>query len=635
MASPKTIDQLVIEIKADTRQLKKDLRQIQGRLKTTGAAGGAAFGSMAGSLKEVIVGALAAIAGIVTLGATISRMANTFMMFEDLKDSLDTVFGSIRAGDDAMDRILEFSQTTPFQVETIAQAFIALKSAGIEPANDMLSTFADTASTSTDQLGVFNALVRTVQRSAGGGLGLEELNMIADRGIDVFGGLKQELGLSRMELGDFGATAEGADLIVQALITSLERQFGGAMESKMDNLSTKASNMQIAFKQLTNEIMEGGLADELKELSDTMAGLATRFAQFLATSRGEGIGIVLTGDTEKDLDLIADEIVRLEDRIAEISSQPLSMRQGGEQAREREKKILALMSLIRNLRDAQSELADEYLISFETEKKLNTQEKESIMLKGQLAKAFGILEKHLISVQGDTKILGIAQENLGAIFEKNKERLAELGIMSEEDLGKAFTKLADDTNLLATELDGELKQAIINSSNAFSTDLVNSLLDGQSALESFKNFAQNLVAQILSIFLQLKVINPILNQIFGAGTFFTGSGGSGGGSGGGIGLAKAGGGTVQKGVPTLVGERGAEIFIPNTSGRIMNNMNSKNAMGGNSIVINQSVNFATGVVPTVRAEVMSMLPQIADVTKASVSEAAARGGQFRRVLQGG
>ena len=635
MASPKTIDQLVIEIKADTKQLKKDLQQIQGRLKTTGAAGGAAFGSMAGSLKEVKVGALAAIAGIVTLGATISRMANTFMMFEDLKDSLDTVFGSIEAGDVALDRILEFSQKTPFQVETVTQAFIALKSAGIEPTEQMLTTFADTASTSTDQLGVFNALIRTVQRSAGGGLGLEELNMIADRGIDVFGGLKEELGLSRMELGDFGATAEGAELIVEALINSLNRKFGEAMESKMDNLSTKASNMEIAFKLLTNELMEGGLANELKEASDAMAGLFNTFARFLARSRGEGLGIVLTGDTTQDLILIQDELDRLDERLATLRTQPLSMRQTGEQSRARQRSIEVTESLISNLIKKQQELKDINNGVADSESKINDEVKQSILLRGQLSNAFGILEKHLLSVQGDTKILGIAQENLGAIFEKNEERLAELGIMSEKQLGEAFEKLANDSNKLATELDGELKQAIINSSNAFSTDLVNSLLDGQSALESFKNFAQNLVAQILSIFLQLKVINPILNQIFGAGTFFTGSGGSGGGSGGGIGLAKAGGGTVQKGVPTLVGERGAEIFIPNTSGRIMNNMNSKNAMGGNSIVINQSVNFATGVVPTVRAEVMSMLPQIADVTKASVSEAAARGGQFRRVLQGG
>ena len=68
----------------------------------------------------------------------------------------------------------------------------------------------------------------------------------------------------------------------------------------------------------------------------------------------------------------------------------------------------------------------------------------------------------------------------------------------------------------------------------------------------------------------------------------------------------------------------------------MNNMNSKNAMGGGgTTVINQSINFATGIVPTVRAEVMQMMPQIADVTKAAVQEAAVRGGTFRRSLQGG
>ena len=629
MATGKTIDQLVIEIKADTRQLKKDLNQIQGKLKTTGAAGGAAFGSMAGSLSKVKVGALAAVAGIATLGATISRMANTFMMFEDLKDSLDTVFGSIKAGDDALDRILDFSQKTPFQVETVTQAFIALKSAGIEPTNDMLSTFADTASTSTDQLGVFNALVRTVQRSAGGGLGLEELNMIADRGIDVFGGLKEELGLSRMELGDFGATAEGADLIVQALISSLQRKFGGAMESKMDNLSTKASNMQIAFKLLTNELMEGGLADALKEASDAMASLATRFATFLAAMRGEGIGIILTGDTETDLDLVGTEIDRLVGQVENLQSTPISLRAGGEGIRGRQKQINRLIAVIKLLKETQADLFDEFAISFETGKKLNDQEKESIMLKGQLAKAFGIVEKHLIQSKGNTEILSIAQDNLGAIFEKNKERLEEFGILNETQLGEVFTQLAEDSNDAAKSFQEVLAPAIQSMSLSFTNDFVNALLEGQNALESFKNFSQSLVSQIISTFMQMAVINKILNAVF-AGQIDAGNMNA---------LPtfdfSAGGGTVQKGMPTVVGERGPEIFIPHSGGTIMNNMNSRNAMGGNPIVVNQSINFATGVVPTVRAEVMKLMPQIADVTKGAVAESAMRGGNFRRALQGG
>jgi hypothetical protein len=86
----------------------------------------------------------------------------------------------------------------------------------------------------------------------------------------------------------------------------------------------------------------------------------------------------------------------------------------------------------------------------------------------------------------------------------------------------------------------------------------------------------------------------------------------------------------------IVGERGPEIFVPHSSGNIMNNMNSKNAMGGGTpINIYQNVNFATGVVSTVRAEVTKMMPQIADVTKAAVQESAMRGGNFRRSLVGG
>ena len=57
--------------------------------------------------------------------------------------------------------------------------------------------------------------------------------------------------------------------------------------------------------------------------------------------------------------------------------------------------------------------------------------------------------------------------------------------------------------------------------------------------------------------------------------------------------------------------------------------------GGTPIVIEQNINFATGVVPTVRAEVQNLLPEIAEVSKGAVLEAATRGGAFRRGLMGG
>jgi len=665
------IDKLIIRIEADTRQLKTELNKIQGKLKTTGAVGGAAFGALGGATAGLSA-SLGKLAGPIALGAVLigfgklaTFSARAGMEFEDLKDSLDTVFGSIEEGDKQFDRILRFAQTTPFQIDTVTKAFISLGSVGIEPTNRMMQVFADTASVAVDQRGAFEALIRVVQRAEAGALGLQELNMLADRGIDVFKGLKEELGLSRLELTDFGQTAGGAKIIVEALTNVLEKQFGGAMVNKMDNLSVAISNMQIAFKSLGNEISESGVGDFFRFFVDKAANAANAVAVSLAAIRGEGLGIALQAPTisadmsfeemqearaeaaKQNIIAIQEEIIRL----GQISDKSL-----GEKLKDSFSGHMMGIDLLETITGLFSEfgisqeeaaeitknLSKELIVqndalknATKSRKELTTEEKEAMLIAGKNVRAFGLLQKSIIDAKGDSDLLTHAQTQLGEIFKANESFLKSEGIMTPKELGEAFSKLAEESGKLATELDGELKQAIISSSNAFSTDLVNSLLQGESALESFKNFARNLVAQILSIFLQLKVINPILNSIFNAGLPVSGGGSGGGSSSGGIRLARAGGGTVQRGMPTLVGERGAEIFIPNTSGRIMNNMNSKNAMGGSSIVINQSVNFATGVVPTVRAEVMSMLPQIADVTKASVSEAAARGGQFRRVLQGG
>ncbi len=89
--------------------------------------------------------------------------------------------------------------------------------------------------------------------------------------------------------------------------------------------------------------------------------------------------------------------------------------------------------------------------------------------------------------------------------------------------------------------------------------------------------------------------------------------------------ARAIGGSVQRGKPYMVGERGAELFVPNRNGAIIPN----GAMGGGAgVVVNQTINLSTGVAQTVRTEVLGMLPQIAEAAKGAVYDARRRGGQF-------
>ena len=91
------------------------------------------------------------------------------------------------------------------------------------------------------------------------------------------------------------------------------------------------------------------------------------------------------------------------------------------------------------------------------------------------------------------------------------------------------------------------------------------------------------------------------------------------------------GGRVQRGRPYLVGERGAEMFVPNTGGTIMNNMNTR-GIGGGSTVVNQTINVDAGVSQTVRAEIINLLPVIKQDTISSLLEAKRRGGSFATAL---
>jgi uncharacterized phage protein gp47/JayE len=84
----------------------------------------------------------------------------------------------------------------------------------------------------------------------------------------------------------------------------------------------------------------------------------------------------------------------------------------------------------------------------------------------------------------------------------------------------------------------------------------------------------------------------------------------------------------------MTGEHGRELFVPSSAGRVLSVAQSKAAVGGGggSVVVNQTINVSTGVQQTVRTEIRTLMPQIANAAKAAVVDAKRRGGSYGKAF---
>lgn len=277
------------------------LRSIQGQIKKTDnqmkklEGSGGRFGASMASLKTVLAG--------VFTGVAIKGIVSTTAKFEDLETALSSTFGTAEKGAQAFAAIQALSTKTQFGIEDLSNTFIKLSGAGIQPTEDLLRTFTDTAAVTTDQIGSLNAITDLFSRTTAGGLGLEELNRLADRGVPVFDILNEKLGLSRLEISKFGQSAEGARKILDALTEGLDERFGGATAARLGNLSTLMSNFSIALKNAAGEIgstMGPALKDLIQNVTDLITGnnnLAQNIGQVLGAMLN-GLNFLLTQLTE-------------------------------------------------------------------------------------------------------------------------------------------------------------------------------------------------------------------------------------------------------------------------------------------------------------------------------------------------
>ena len=487
-----------------------------------------ALRSVKGGLASIKNAVFSLKGAFVTLGGAVALrgIANVGANFEDLRDSLSSVTGGVKEGAKAFDFITNFALKSQFSVEQLTTSFITLKASGIDPTEKLLRVFTDTAAVTTDQIGTLDSMTRVFSRGVQGGLGLEELNQIADRGVPVFKILEEQLGITRLEIAKFGQSTEGARKILDALEVGFNEAFAGATEQKLDNLSTSSSNLGIAFRGALDDIGQAGFSGALTKMNNTLAETLTALDPVIRML-GEALGFVIDRVTG----------------LLETLNKAINISYG---------LYVDLLDLL----------------------KIRIKIPEITINKGKLEEATEEV---------------IKQKN---IFQKIGETL-------KEDVNKRVKMMKESfENIHKT-----ISKGIVDGIGQMSKGLAETIVLGKSFAETLRKIAQNVLINIIAkqieyialltlqkvlgieIGTQEKKKNDLIHQqnsslkkqialqmILNA---------VGGGSGGGSNPLKffASGGSVRKGQPTIVGERGAELFVPNSTGQIQQNARGTSSQG--------------------------------------------------------
>lgn len=229
------------------------------------------------------------------------------------------------------------------------------------------------------------------------------------------------------------------------------------------------------------------------------------------------------------------------------------------------------------------------------------------------------------SIVGTTRDFNKAQKDLNLALQN--------GIITQEQYNQGMLKLKEEQFAL-TESGQMAIKAVDGLSNGFANTLVTAMETGKLSLKSVGAVVKQVMAEMARDFLKAQIRAMFLKNamsLIGMGpppaSSFTGGGNL-----SGVGTF-AGGGKIQARRPVMVGERGPELFVPNTGGVVKNNMDTKGMMGsGKPVVVNQNLNFSTGVSQTVRAEVLNLLPQIQSSTLEAMLDAKQRGGTFATIM---
>jgi len=512
-------------LSSSTDKLKGRLNKSNRSLKDTGRSAKIASTGVKG-LVSALRPLLAALAVVGTARFIFVKTAD----LQTQRTALIQLTGSAEKANKVIAELQAFGNVTPFTSSELIEQSKRLKAFGFETADlvDTVKRLSDVAgATGADLSGISTAFGQILAK---GKLQREEELQLLERGVDITSELKRITGLqgdafeSAMRKGKIGA-----DLVNQALINLTSEGgvfFGGATkqsETLNGQLSTFQDNVETLARTI-GEVLEPALMSALTTANKLLGSINRLFSsEFQRQISGFRLQLITPGGLKSDLK-------KIESFTKNI--QPLG-----------------LDTEAIDLRISQLEGTSEQI------RKVTNKINEG----GVLNRPFFITESE------NTQILETQTSITEKINELTERKNLLLGITNNKT-----KKISDNLKLNKNDAD-KLSEAFVKIGDNIATGISDALHDAVMQTKSLGDAARSILQGIASDLLRLG-INTLLGNTFG-GIFKSLPG-------------FANGGRPPVGRPSIVGERGPELFVPSTAGTIIPN-NRIGGMGSSTnIVVN-------------------------------------------------
>jgi len=579
-------------------------------------------------------------------GIVLKGIISAGMQIEELGVQLEALFGSAKKGKQALDAVTKFAKTTPFELSNIQQGVTALATVA-EKAESLGISFEEllkiTGNTAVQLGGDFALASQQIQRSFSAGIGSADL--FRDRAVTAMAGFEAGVKVSVDESIKGLQKAFGTGGKFGELTNKLANTLKGTISNLKDALFTIQTEVAAGFFDELKEQL-----GNLKKLTEQNDVAIRRFSKNMGENLAKAmlkvvqVGKDLIPTLQKIgriLKSIADGFLALPPFVQEMgvvgaflfgkkglaALVGISLFMDKIEEFQKRSEVAKGIFDVKNLEDVgiKIDIIKKKIRDFETQSAMlggvpnPTLDKELKNLRAEL-EMYEQIEKKLKTLENMRKLGEFEhQRHLHANFKTHEEINKELekrmentarenGLIKNQNqqIETIMSKLKtlNETALADVEskfddIKGTIAQGINNGITMMSEKLARAFVLGEKLSDTFKNIAQSLLVNVLSALIEIVARKGVelaiekmitkehekrnrmkhhfggSNSLLSMATSFFGFG------------KKASGGAVSKGQPTLVGERGAEMFIPNSTGQITQ---SARGTGGGQTTVNFNIN---------------------------------------------